>query len=332
MTLPTPSDVHVNAPLTDMSVQYAQSLTKFAADRIFPVVTSSKESNSYFVFDKSYWARDQMKARGLGAAAADAGFGISTASFQCIPYAVKKAIPDRLRRNADAPLNLDRSAMRFVTQLERIRREKAFASACLTTNVWSTDYAGVASDSPSTGQWEQWDREGSTPIENVRALATEVELLTLGAARPNVLAVGQEVWDVLADHPDITDRLKYGGQMQGTLAQATPQMIAAVMGLDEIVIMSAIEESAAEGAASAGAYIAGKKALLVYRNPNPALEDVSGGYTICQPDIGGTPAGWRIKQYRAAEELASDMVEIESCFTHKVVAADAGAYIADIIG
>lgn len=331
MTLPTPGDVHVNAPLTGMSLLYAQSLDRFAADRLFPIVTSDKESNSYFTFDKTYWARDQMKARAIGAAAAEAGFGISTGSFHCTTYAVKKSIPDRLRRNSDNPLNQDRSAMRFVTQLERIRREKAFASALLTTSVWTTDYTGVASDTPSASQWEQWDRVGSTPVENVRALCTAIDLLTLGAARPNVFAIGQQVWDELADHPDIIDRLKYGGQMQGTLAQATPQMVAQLMGLEEIVVMSAVEETAAEGAASSAAYIAGKKGLLLYRTPTPQIEEVSAGYTICWQDVGSTPAGWRIKKYRD-ENVESDMVENQSSFVHKVIAADAGAYIAAIVG
>lgn len=333
MTLPTPGDVHVNQPLTNLSLLYAQSLDRFAADRLFPVATSDKESNTYFIFDKSYWGRDQMKARAVGTPAAEAGFGISQASFFCTTYAVKKMIADRLRRNSDNPLNQDRAAMRFVTQLERIRREKAFAAAALTTGVWSIDITGVASDTPGANEFEQWDRVGSTPIQNIHTLTTRIDLLTIGAARPNVLAIGQQVWDILQDHPDVIDRLKYGGQLQGSLAKVTTEMVAALFEMDEIVVMSAVEETALEGQATSAAYIAGKSGLLLYRNPAsaPQVEEISAGYTMAWQDVGSTAQGWRIKKYRN-EDLESDVVENQSSFTHKITAADAGAFIATLVG
>ena len=330
MSLPTPGDVHVNAPLTSLSVLYAQSLTRFGADRLFPVVSSDKESNVYFTFDKKYWARDTMKARAIGAMAAEGGFGVSTASYFCNTYAIRKPIADRLRRNSDNPLNQDRSAMRYVTLMERIRREKQFATDCLTTSVWSSDKTGVAG-APGANQFKQWNDAASTPIEDVHGWITEVDLLTLGAARPQALGLGQQVWDKLIDHPDIIDRLKYGGQLQGQLATVTTQMVAALFGLEEIVILSAIEETATEGqATSVPAYIAGKKALLLYRQPSPMIEEVSAGYTMCWQDVGAAPEGWRIKKYRD-EPIESDIVENQSSFVQKIVAPDAGLYAASVV-
>ncbi|RPH64987.1 MAG: hypothetical protein EHM89_00160 [Acidobacteria bacterium] len=333
MSLPTPGDVHVNAPLTNMSVLYAQAQTRFAADRLFPVVTSDKESNSYFKFDKSEWARLAMKPRAVGTPAAEGGYGITTDSFHCITEAVKKLIPDRLRRNSDNPLNQDRAAMRFVTQQALLAREKRFAAAALVASVWSTDITGVASDTPSAGEWEQWDRAGSTPIANIHAATTAIDKLTLGAARPNVFACGQEVWDVLKIHPDILDLLKYGGQLQGTLSKVTTQMVAQLFELDEIIVMSALEETEDENVAgtSTPAYIAGKSGILLFRQATPMIEEVSAGYTMCWQDVGGTAGGWRIKKYRD-ENVASDVVENESSWVPKVVAPDAGAFIATLIG
>ncbi len=334
MSLPTPGDVHVNAPLTNMSVLYAQSLSRFAADRLFPVVTSDKESNSYFKFLKSAWARLVMKPRAVGTPAAAGGYGITTDSFHCITEAVKKMIPDRLRRNSDNPLNQDRAAMRWVTQQGLLAREKRFVAAAMVASQWSTDIAGVASDTPTLNtEWEQWDRAGSTPILNIHRATTVIDKLTLGAGRPNVFACGQEVWDVLKVHPDILDLLKYGGQLQGTLSKVTTQMVAQLFELDEIIVMSALEETEDENAAetSTPAYIAGKGGLLLYRQPTPMIEEVSAGYTFCWQDVGGTPEGWRIKKYRD-ENVASDIIENESAWVPKIVAADAGAYISTIIG
>jgi hypothetical protein len=310
-----------------MSVLFAQSLTRFAADRMLPIVTSDKESNVFFSFDKRYWARDSMKPRAIGTMAAEGGFGVTTASFFCNTFALMKRIPDRLRRNSDTPLNQDRVAMRFVMQMERIRREKQFVADCLATSKWSTDKTGVSS-APGANQFLQWDNPASTPIEDIRGFRQGADLLTLGAARPNVLGLGKQVWDKLADHPDIVDRLKYGGQLTGNLAKVTPDMLAALLELDEVIVADAVEETSIEGAASSGAYMWGKKALLLYRNPSPTpqVEEVSAGYTFCWQDLGAVPQGWRIKKYR--DELTeSDVVEVQSSFQQNLVAADAGVFL-----
>jgi hypothetical protein len=330
MTLPTQGDVHVNAPLTDLSVQYAQSLDKFGADKLAPIHPSDKQTNIYWKFTKDYWGRDSMKERGPAAQAAEAGYGVdSTNSFACIPYAVKKLIPDQVRANEDNPLNSDRNAMQFVTLLERIRREKAFVTAAMSASTWTTTKTGVAA-APGANQFLQWNDAASTPIEDVRSWCTEIELLTMGAARPNVLGLGQQVWDKLADHPDLVDRLKYGGQLQGSLARVTPAMVAALLGLEEIVIMGAVENTATEGAAASAAYIAGKKAVLLYRNTSPGIETVTGVKTFTWSRYIGNPNGWRIKTYRD-EARESDVVEMQAAFTHKLIAADAGAYVATVV-
>jgi hypothetical protein len=326
MSLPTQGDVHVNAPLTDLSVQYAQSLDKFGADKLAPIHPSDKQSNVLFKFTKDYWGRDSMKERGPGTAAAEAGYGVdSSTSFTCIPYALKKPIADQVRANEDAPLNSDRNAMQFLVLMERIKREKAFVTAAMSSGTWTTTKTGVASG-VSTNQFLQWNDAASTPIEDIRGWCTEIELLTMGAARPNVLGLGQQVWDKLADHPDLIDRLKYGGQLQGSMAKVTPQMVAALLGLEEIVVMGAVENTATEGATASAAYIAGKKAVLLYRNNAPGIESVTGVKTFTWSRYIGNPMGWRIKTYRD-ESRESDMVEIQSAFTHKLIAADAGVYI-----
>lgn len=330
MTLPTPGDVHVNAPMTNFSLLYAQGLDRFAADKMFPIVTSDKESNLFYKFDKKYWARDTMKVRAIGAEAAEGGFGVTTDSFLCITYALKKKVPDRLRRNSDNPLNQDRAATRYLTQMERIRREKQFVTDILKTSFWTSEKTGVAG-APGANQFKQWNDGASTPVEDVRSWRTEVDKNTLGAGKPNIMGVGKEVWDKLADHPDIIDRLKYGGQLQGTLAKVTTQMVASLFELDDLIVADALEETALEGqATSVPAYMWGKKALLLYRQPSPQIEEVSAGYTLCWQDVGANAMGWRMKQYRE-EGVESDIFEIQSQFVQKQTAADAGAYIASAV-
>ena len=65
--LPTPGDVHVNAPLTGMSLLMAQSMADFVADRAAPNIPSDKQSNVFYKFTKDYWFRDVMRQRGAEA-------------------------------------------------------------------------------------------------------------------------------------------------------------------------------------------------------------------------------------------------------------------------
>ena len=60
---PTPSDVHVNQPLTNISIAYLQSQMRFVADRIFPVIPVEKQSDRYYTYDRGDWNRNEMQER-----------------------------------------------------------------------------------------------------------------------------------------------------------------------------------------------------------------------------------------------------------------------------
>lgn len=66
MSTPTRSQVHVNRPLTNISVSYQQSADAFVASRVFPVIPVDKQSDQYFVFNRSDQMRDEMRKRAPG--------------------------------------------------------------------------------------------------------------------------------------------------------------------------------------------------------------------------------------------------------------------------
>jgi hypothetical protein len=45
---PTASDVHVNTPLTNISIAYMQMQSEYKAADIFPIVPVSKQTDRYF--------------------------------------------------------------------------------------------------------------------------------------------------------------------------------------------------------------------------------------------------------------------------------------------
>ena len=57
MPNPTISSVHTNRPLTNISIAWRQAATDFVADRVFPIIPVQKQSDLYYVYDRSYWYR-----------------------------------------------------------------------------------------------------------------------------------------------------------------------------------------------------------------------------------------------------------------------------------
>lgn len=327
MTTPTVSDLHVNRPLTNMSVAYMQSLAKFQADNLAPMVPSDKQSNIYFKLNKEYWFSDIMAKRGVGAAAIRRGYGVSTDSFLTELFALGKEIDDQQRANQDSPLNVDRTAMKFVTRAALMNREMGFKNAYWKAGVWSTDITGGAgaSNIEGAGTMLHWDDPAATPLEDVDHMMNIMEKLT--SFTPNTLVVSKPVWQALKRCPEILNKIT-GGSNVNSPAQVTRQMVAALMELDQIVVLSAVYNTAGFGKAMVGDYIFGKHAWLEYRNPAGALtiEDVTAAATITWQQYAGNKNGTRILKWRN-EEIHSDIIEIESTYVHKVIAPDLGIFI-----
>lgn len=320
---PTPSDVHVNALLTNISVAFFQDAANFVARSVFPVVPVQKQGDRYVVFDRGDFNRDQMQRRAPATQSAGGGYKIDTTpSYFADVWALHKDIDDQTRANTDNPLNPDRNATTFLSHQAMIRMEKQWATNYFGTGKWTTDITG------GSGGVIKWDDASSTPLEDI-ALGCETILKSTGFW-PNRLVLGQPVWTRLKNHPDVVDRIK-GGSTSGDPAKVSLANFAALIEVDTVLVMKSIENTAIEGSANVHDFIGGKKALLCYAAPNPAVEIPSAGYTFAWTGyLGAGPDGQRVKQFRMEPE-AADRVEIELAFDMKKVAADLGYFWTTIV-
>ena len=323
---PSRSDVHVDGPLTSVSLAYIQSADAFVADRAFPRLGVAKQSDSYFTYDRGYFNRAEMAKRAPGAESAGANYSISTASYGADVWALHRDVADQVRANADSPISLDREASEFLALQGLLRKEKEWAEAHFITGVWTTERAGVAA-TPTGTQFLRWDDAASTPIEDVRAGVRAVHQST--GFRPNKMVTGRAVYDALLDHPDIVGRLDRG-QTSGP-AIVMRDALAALFELDEVLVMDAIQNTANEGATNVHAFIGGSNAVLLYTPSSPGLMIPSAGYTFTWSGLlGGGALGTRISRMRM-EHLKSDRIEIEMAFDQKLVSADLGAFFLNAV-
>jgi hypothetical protein len=191
------------------------------------------------------------------------------------------------------------------------------------TGIWDTNLAGV-SGAPSANQFKQWDASGSTPIADIKGAILAQTLLT--GFRPNTLVIGPQVLAELEEHPDILDRIKYTER-----GMVSTDLLAALFGIDRILVPFPIRNTAAEGAAESNAFFYGKSALLVYAAPNAGIMTPSAGYTFNWRRFMGTSSLAPITRRFRMEEITSDRVESELFFDMKVVAPEMGTYLASVV-
>jgi len=332
MPLPTPRDVHVDAPLTNVSVAFLQNASNFVARSVFPIVGSSKQSNRYYTYDRGDFNRDEAQKRAPATESAGGGYRIdNTPSFFCDVYAFHKDLDWQTDANADEILDLETEAAEFVAHKMLIRQEKAWAADFFAASVWTTDITGVAS-SPTGPQTLHWSDAASDPIGDIRNAITTVEEST--GFTPNTLTVGKRVFDALEDHPDIVDRIKYSGMTgrEGSPARVNANTLAQLFSLENVRVMRAIENTATEGATNSHSFIGGKKALLSYTPARAGRMTPSAGYTFTWDGYvaGANEMGFATSRFDI-DTIKATRVEGEMAFDQKLIAADLGYFFNSIV-
>lgn len=334
MPLPTLGDVHVNRPLTTMSVGYLQDQKDFVCGTIFPGIPVPSKSDLYYIYNRGDFFRNNMQKRAPGTPAAASGYKLATGTYVTEVWAIKKIIDDQIRANSDSPLQPDRDATFWLTQQALVNRDVNFSSSYMTTGVWGLDVTGV-SGVPGANQFLQWSASGSTPINDV--LTQQLQIKSTTGMWPNVLVLGAQVFIALLTNAQVIDRLKYGQTAPGPVVVSTSDL-EALFKVERVVVAAAIQTTSAESnvvnsdtTPDTFGFIVGKSALLAYAAKSPGIFNASAGYTFNWTGLtGATAAGMRIKKYRW-EIDAADHVEIESAYALSVIGKDLGVYFASAV-
>lgn len=321
---PTSNKVHVNRPLTMMSVAYMQEESSFIANQAAPIIPSDHKSDDYYVFEKEDFFRDEAEERAPGTESAGGEHKLHTESFRCKRYAFHEDVYDEDRENQDEAIDKDGEATELVTHKLLIRREKAWMGKFFKTGVWGNELAGVAG-APGAGQFRRWDDYVNSDPRVQFKLGRRTILSSTGRV-PNTLILSYDAKDALIDHPTFIERVKYTSK-----ESVTPEMIAGYFEVSRVLIAQAIENRAAKGAAADMDFIAGKHALLCYVAPKPGKRTPSAMYTFTWKYQPVAPKeGVRVKKFRM-EEIEADRIEAAQNWDDKVVAADMGFFFKDCV-
>ena len=320
MPLLTPSAVHVDQPLTNLTLAYAQSQENFIADKVFPTVGVSKQSDKYYIYDRANMNRTgDVEKLAPRTEVNRIGMTLSTSSYFADVYGLGMDFDEQTLANEDAMLDIRSAGAETLAMRLMIHREEQFASNFFVASQWGTDNTLSGND-----QWS--DYTNSDPIEAV-PLARRTVQLNSGGFKPNTMVVGKEVRDKLINHPDVLARLNGGATVTNT-ALVTDAKLAEIFEVENFYVMEAVKNSSVEGVAESNAFIGGKNALLCYTPNNAGLMSPAAGLTFAWNNLEGVNnLGITVESFSddaLKRQQIAEMIQVKMSYDMKVVGADLG--------
>jgi hypothetical protein len=271
-------DFHIDTPLSNLSIAYMQDENSFVGGRLFPDLSVNKRSDVYYIFDKGDWFRSPGSTlRAQKSSPKIIEFAVSSNTYYANNYALAGEISWEDRANADDVIELERSTVEHVTGVLMLDKEQRIASAVTSTS-------NVGSSVTLTGA-DQWNDYGnSDPFQDINIGMRSVHGTT--GKEANTIVMGREVFDVLVNHPDVLDRIKY--TQRGVV---TADLLASLISADRplnFYVGGAIQNTGTEGLTDSFSYVWGKNVFIGHVAPNPGRRTASFGYSFRW-----RPAGFR---------------------------------------
>ena len=329
-------DVHIDRPLTNFSVALFQDTTDFVSHRFFPRVPVVHASDLYDYYPSGYFNRIHESKRAEEGIANTIGYKVKQKSYQIGDDALRTFISDKKRANADNPMNLDRDGTALVTRALLLAGEQEFADRFLIPGVWTTDLTGVTG-TPGPNQFVQWDDAASTPVEDVGKI--RLRMMLAGKRKPNKGLMTLDVYEVLKNHPDVLERIKYTGTMDDP-ARVQQRAIMALFELEELLIMQTVVNTAIEGIEDADGnppttdtFMKEGVFLLGYAPRVATLMSPVAGVTFMQTNYipMGVDGGPSVRRYRETPAKKGEYIEAEYAKDQRVVAPDLGALMTNVV-
>lgn len=321
---------HIDRALTNISVAYQQGSNAFIADKVFPIVPVTKQSDVYWKYSKADMFRNEVKERARGAESAGGQWNVELADpYHCRKFAYHYDITQEERVNYDNPLNVDRDTTQWLTDKMLLKREVDFAAKFFTTGVWGTDITAAAV--PQAGQLLQWSDPLSNPIQNVNDIMLSMAGST--GKKPNFAIMSPDVFYALKNHEEIIDRIKY--TQKGIV---TIDLIASLFELDNIyipwgVVNAGPQTPGYDDTMDAVSFIYTGQMLLGYKTNRPSLKEPTAGYIFSWTGLEGASAYAsrmvRIKMDQLG--LGTERIEMEMAYDMKPICPDMGVFLTGLV-
>jgi hypothetical protein len=321
----TPSAVHLDEVLTNLTLSY-MSEQNFIADKIFPAVEVQKQSDKFYIFDPDEENREgDVQLLAPRTSPPKIEVSSATSNYFAEVYGLAADFDQQTLANADDVLDLRMRKVKNVMNKMLMRKDRDFLNTFFTTGVWGSDLAG-------TTDFTKWSDGAATPIDNVRAWKLAFQLRNYGI-KPNKMLVPQETIDALMANTQILGRIN-GGATIANPALIDMTLLANIFGVEEVVVMDAVSNTAKEGATGTPAFMAGDSILLTYSPADAGLDMPASGLNFAYNAIEGVSFGISVESFTddaLRRQGVAEEVQAKMAYDMKVVGPSLGTFINDVL-
>jgi len=265
--MPEPRDMHVNRPLTKLSIAYKND--EYIWPKVMPVVKVTKRSDSYWVLDKADAYRIHDDKMGPTAKPNEIKWGVSTDNYSVVDHGLGDWVAQTEIDNADVPLApLEQTNENLNVALDNAQEYRVAQIAFGSANYGSN----TTTPSPL------WGASSDTPIKDV------MDAIEACFMRANTLVFGQDAWSAFRRLPEIIDACKAVNKGGGSFAggMVSPNEVATLFEVDEVVVGRARRISTKRGQTASYARMWGKHMAALHVTKNPGIKSISFGLTFSE--------------------------------------------------
>ena len=140
----------------------------------------------------------------------------------------------------------------------------------------------------------------------------------------NTMVISRTVFEVLKQHPQIVEKIKYSQN-----AILTAQLIAAVFEVEQLLVAGGIENTAQEGQTITADFLWGKSVVLAHVEDTPDLMAPNFGRTFGWTGEVGQD-GVLVESYRQ-DNIRSDVHRARQDVDEKIIGAKAGYHLSAVL-
>lgn len=244
--------------LTNVAIAYEND--EYVAEKLFPTLRVAKQSGKHFIYDRGRFRTGKNKGiRAAGAPAEEVKHSITTGlTYFCEDHAKKEFVTDEdVKNNVQTGNDPYADSTENLRSLQMTDREVELVSLLTTAGSYQANNKITLS---GLSLWS--DFANSDPIGDIRTGKRAIHAEIFREA--NKLVISRSIFDILIDHPDFLERIKHS-----QAGITTEEIIARIVGVDEVVVAKAGKNTATEGQSDSMSYIWGNFALLAFVDTNP---------------------------------------------------------------
>ena len=232
---PSPQAQTVRGPLQDVSIHFKNQ--NYIADSVAMIKDGISKVAKITKYNPGDWFRDEAKIRAPGTRAARGGFNTTDVNIDPKQFAFAKEITQEdITAESDAltpPFNMQQDAVEWAVDKIDLKKEKR-VSALIKDTTWAD---GNAAGEDAGGLWAAGG--SNTFLGDIRNGKTVIQSKT--GKIPNILVIDYGTFESLKDEVTLTDKIDH--VMKGIL---TADLVASILGLQQVLIGTAIENTANE--------------------------------------------------------------------------------------